>query len=270
MIESIEEREALQLRIGRAIEENVLPYYRSLFPQSPRVYDDHGASRILPNPFYGFFNGVRLDYPTYVAKVSEGCIAARAIHGPMHATRVALWAGLLTVFRERHTGIKTPWLFELQMAAAFHDAGRQDEGSDEWERESERIFENWLGSIPGAGIEALAILQLKSDNCIERQILIDADILDIQRVLGADTQFDRTRLSFWNDARIPRQTKDDLIDETSAFIHLTETQELKRDIEESGAVYFHLMHELVHAHRTTSAYPILYDLLEELAGKRNP
>jgi len=273
MIEGIREREALQLRIGREIEESVLPHYRSLFPQSPCVQDDRGSTRVLPNPFYGIFNGVRLDYPGYLAKVRDGCIPARSIHGPIHATRVALWAGLLTVFRERYTRVQTPWLFEVQMAAAFHDAGRQDEGPDEWEHDSEKIFADWLRSTPGAHVEALDVLQFKpehADNCIERHTVVDADILDIRRTLRADTQFDPTRLSFWNDAQIPRQTKEDLIDETRAFIQLTEMQELKRNIEESGAVYFHLMHSLVQAHRTTSAYPTLYDLLEELAGQEKP
>lgn len=259
----MQEPAALQIRIGREIEEAVLPYYRSLFPPSPRVYEE-GGYRILHNPFYGIFNGARLDYETYVARVREGCLPARSIHGPIHAVRVALWAGLLTVLSERYTGVRTTWLFEIQMAAAFHDAGRQDEGSDEWEHESEKIFIHWLSNTPDASVEAQDILQ---HDRVEKRTLIDADTLDIQRVLGAGTAFDATRLSFWNDDRIPQRVKQDLIDETRTLIHITEAPELKRELEDSGAVYFHLMHVLVQAHRTRSSLPLLYDLLHELAGE---
>ncbi len=262
----MQEREALQLRVGREIEEAALPYYRALFPHSPRIVEN-GSVRILHNPFYGAVNGVHLDYETYAAKVREGSRPARSIHGPMHATRVALWAGLLTVFRERYTEPKTSWLFELQMAAAFHDAGRQDEGTDEWEYESEQIFADWLQRTPGARLEALDIL--RSEGGTERNTLVDADTLDLQRVMRDRAQFHVTRLSFWDDQRIPLQTKEALVGETWTLIHLTETPELKGELENSVAIYFHLMRALVEAHRTTSSHPVLYDLLEELAGYKD-
>lgn len=263
----MQEREALQLRVGREIEEAALPYYRALFPQSPRIIEKDRSDRILHNPFYGVVNGVYLDYETYAAKVREGSLPARSIHGPMHAARVALWAGLLTVLCGRHTEGITPWLFELQMAAAFHDAGRQDEGTDEWERESEQLFADWLHRTPGARVEALDTLQCAGS--IERKTLINADTLDIQRVMGDRGRFDATRLSLWDDERIPRQIKEQLVTETWTFIHLTETPALKRELEDSGALYFQLIRVLVEAHRTTSSYPVLYDLLEELAGYKD-
>ena len=263
------EREAIQLRIGREIEEWALPYYRTPYPQSPRVCEGCGGYRVLENPFYGVFNGVRLDYDTYLANVREGRIAPRSIHGPMHATRVALLAGLLAGFRERNTKERSAWLFELQMAAAFHDAGRQDEGPDEWEGDSQRIFARWLARTPGARVEALDVLDLsvkEPGHHLEGSILRDADVLDIQRVLVARNHFDATRLSFWHDRRIPADAKQTLIDETWSLIRLTETPELKRRLEHSGALYFHLMRVLVQAQREQSSYPLLFSLLEELSG----
>jgi hypothetical protein len=190
----------------------------------------------------------------------------------MHATRVALLAGLLMIFRERYTEDRARWPFELQIGAAFHDVGRQDEGPDEWELESEKIFARWLSRTPGVRVEARCVLQFKGndlDGCAEKDIVKDADTLDLQRVISVRTLFDVTRLTFWRDRRIPTQKKQDIVNETWAFIHLTEKPELKRQLEDSGAVYFHLMHLLVHEHRTTSSYPLLYDLLERLAGNES-
>jgi hypothetical protein len=263
------ERESLQLRIGHEIEESALPYYRTPYPQSPRVPAGGGGYRVLENPFYGVFDGVRLDYDSYLAKVRDGSIAARPIHGSMHATRVALLTGLLAVFLERHTEERTAWLFEMQMAGAFHDAGRQDEGSDEWERDSQRIFEQWLRRTPGARIEALDMLDFheqKRGHRAEGDILRDADILDIQRVLTARNRFDATRLSFWRDPRIRGDTKQSLIDETWSLIRLTERHGLKRRLEHSGALYFQLMRVIVELQREQSSCPLLFSLLQQLAG----
>ena len=101
---------------------------------------------------------------------------------------------------------------------------------------------------------------------LEGSILRDADVLDIQRVLVARNHFDATRLEFWHDRRIPADAKQTLIDETWSLIRLTETPELKRRLEHSGALYFHLMHVLVQAQREQSSYPLLFSLLEELFG----
>ena len=134
------DREAVQLRLGEAIEADILPHYRKPFPRTVRARDATGRYRRLSDPFYGVADGKALDYAGYRERLLSGAIAPRTIHGPMHAARTALWAGLLSVMFDPRGSDPTGDVFALQAAAAFHDAGRQDEGVDRWEAESRRLF----------------------------------------------------------------------------------------------------------------------------------
>lgn len=258
------QRESVQLQVGRAIEMAALPYYRRPFPRVPRALTRSGHYVPLANPFFGSVDGVRLDYDTYRDRINRGLSPPRSIHGPMHAARVALWAGLLSVMFERFDLGSVGDLFSLQMAAAFHDAGRQDEGSDEWETASEDLFRRWHNracnpsGCPPTHPESVVI---------RRSILHDADTLDILRVLPSRNAFVRSRLSFTDDPRIPEEFKRDLIAEVDILIRATEVPLRKCALEESGALYFSLMHTVVEIHRDSSGLALLFDLLVELAGQ---
>ena len=260
------DREAVQLSVGRAIESDALPYYTKPFPKFPRARDAGGRYRRISAPFYGASGGEALTYERYIDRARRGLCPFRSIHGPIHAARVALWAGLLSVLFDRH-GLDQPQdLFELQMAAAFHDAGRQDEGCDRWEQESNRIYARWLRrSHPEVAwpVDDTA----ESSTRLRLAILKDADILDIQRVLRCRNEFDASRLSFWNDPRIPLDVQRDLVEEVHRFIAMTEDPTVKRELEDSAALYFNLMHLIVDARRRFQEFRLLRDLLGELAGQ---
>jgi hypothetical protein len=258
-------REAIQLSVGRAIETDALPYYRKPFPRSPRARDQFGCYRRLAHPFFGFALGQPLEYSDYIRKVQMGLRPPRSIHGPVHAARVALWAGLLSVLLERFGLGSTHDLFVLQMAAAFHDAGRQDEGIDRWEPESERIFMRWYRRAH-AGAEQVPICPA-GIAAWEQAILKDADTLDILRVLPSLGEFNAERLSWCNDERIPGQIRRSFIQEVYALIRLTEQAEIKRELEDSGALYFRLMHLLVQFQRESMCWPLLDGLVKDLAGQ---
>ena len=218
------------MRLGLAIENQVLPYYRKPFPRLPQSRLPTGRMHRVRHPLYAIVGGQALDYESYRAGVSSGELPARAIHGPMHAARSALWAGLIATLRGRTGAKHGADLFDLQMAAAFHDAARQDEGIDRWERESAELFDQWH---KGAG-SGRKTKFTKSD----RSILLDADTLEILRVLASLQHFQIERLSIVKERRVGRRQIRQFVHEVSLFVQLSENTELKKDLESSGELYF--------------------------------
>ncbi len=100
-----------------------------------------------------------------------------------------------------------------------------------------------------------------------KTIVQDADTLDILRVLPRRDHFDARRLSWYGDHRISQDLTRQLVEEVHAVIRVTEEPCLKRELEESGALYFQLMHMVVQVHRDSSGLGLLYKLLTDLAGQ---
>jgi hypothetical protein len=252
-------REALQLRLGRVIEREVLPHYRKPFPRVPRMRLAGGLSQPVDHPLHAIVDGRALDYASYRSGLRAGLLPARAIHGPLHAARTALWAGLIATLRRRHAPEHGGDVFLVQVAAAFHDAAREDEGTDRWERESEALFRRWCERhrCDAAG----------ASGPVAQLLLGDADTLEILRVLPSPRYFDVTRLGLVREALVPRADVDRLVSEVLRFIRITESAESKPALEESGALYFMLMRSIVQLDASDALFPLLHDLLRELSGQ---
>lgn len=259
-------REVVQIRIGREIETEVLPRYKRPFPRFPRARDKCGRYRVMANAFYGRVDGRAICYDEYIHRVREGASPPRIIHGPLHATRVALWSGLLWVlFKDCGLAVIDD-VSTLQLAAAFHDVARQDEGIDRWEPESERTFIRWLKHrTPSAHIGHDCLAGATRSSILS--IIKDADTIDILRVLPSLRAFEPARLSFWCSAKIPHPVREKLVNEAYIFIRLTEQPDCKRELEGSGALYFSLMQVIVQTHKEFMCFPLLYELVINLTGE---
>jgi hypothetical protein len=249
--------EATQLEIGRVIDRDVLPFYRRPFPANVSFQDAAGRRRRVAHPFYGVHNGRALDYEAYRRRIAEtGC--ARSIHGPIHAVRTALWCGLLATLYARHDDGFTPDLIPLQIAAAFHDAARGDEGIDRWEARSEAMYARW--NVRHCQRRARSFTDL------ERALLRDADTLEIQRVLAPGERFETERLRFPQEMPMPDQMVAQLIGEVATLIAITESRAIKRDLEQGDHLYLRLLNLIAQLHADDSGLPFVHDLVREMVG----
>jgi hypothetical protein len=247
-----------QLMVARDFQQCAVPLYRRPYP--PR----RGA-------FYGYRGDVRLTYDEYAAAVASGAMVPRAIHGCMHAARVTLYAALLAQLHRRAGRIAGD-LHALQMAAAFHDAAREDEGRDRWDGASGALFGAWILERGGSQADAaawsdwLASKDAPRARSLEHGILHDADALDLQRVVRDRFRPDRLWL-FRTYAGTPDRDKTALVRETRTLIDITEPDAIKLELEEAPDYYVKVLHIVTAVHRGTGALPLLDVLLAEvLAG----
>jgi hypothetical protein len=254
----VNEAESAQLRVGRIIEFEVLPHYQQLYPESPVVTDKNGCKHILLNPLYAVLDGKPLSFGEYIRAVSIGQIPARDIHGPLHAARSALWAGIIAILRRELGETSVSDLISLQIASAFHDSARQDEGSDFWELESESLFLNWL-KLSGDDLDCCHDHRAYS-------VLKDTDVLEIIRVLPTLDHFQKGRLSLFSAFPGQGSVIDQFVWEASVIIHGTEKRSCKRQLENSGAIYFHLLRHIIEVQKTKHQVPLISWLLSLLCG----
>jgi len=257
-----------QLEVARDFQEACVPLYRRPFPAVPTCADGHGGRRPCPRPFFGFGEDGPLSYRAYRTAVEGGRIVPRPIHGCLHAARVALFAGLLAQLHRR-AGRPVGDLRLLQMAAAFHDAAREDEGRDRWDSDSAALFGRWLRERNlGDPDRWAALLDAKDDerpSSLEQEILHDADALDIQRTAHAAGNLDTGRLFLFRAPnRISPADKDALVAEAGRFIALTEHGDVKRWFEDLPDCYVMLMHLLLSVDREVGTFPLMSSLLSEL------
>ncbi len=245
-----------QLLIVRDFQEHVVPHYTKPYPPSRDAY-------------YGFLDGNRLTYERYARAIESGRAIARPIHGCMHAARVTLYSALLSQLYRR-AGYAVGRLYSLQMAAAFHDAARQDEGIDQWDAKSAKLAAVWL-EARGSTREAAKFRHwLTNKNsprplALAHTILHDADALDIQRIAHIRARFRPERLWLCDPKLgIPIRDKVQLVTDIGRFIDYTEPIEVKRELESSADYYVQVMHILTAAHRGTGQLPLLHALLMEV------
>lgn len=253
----------------------------------------HHYGKLFPCPedgsphFYGTYNSNKIaDYAQYQTSVRDTGIT-RTLHGAMHAARTALWTLLLGNL------CSTPPSNEQRIrsatAAAFHNAGRQDEGVDLWDEESAALAKGYLTetgeikeSIAGI-VQAISGKDEPQDDTlfdavfskwgtpasspslpIERALLHEADTMEIQRrraILWGKEKFDFSKLSFLN--MLVRNTIIDRADmiaflrEAKGFIRHTERDEYKAGIEECTMPLSYLLAIL---EQKKMVFPILYSL----------
>lgn len=157
------------------------------------------------------------------------------IHGRRHISRAVVYANVLAnVLREKGATVDS---YALYTATASHDAGREGNGVDRWEKES---GEEAVARMKANGIDDDAYLQLaratidsrapSGNKTIEGGILKSADSLDIMRLYGKDGYRTDLLWFMFEDLRIGKDQyieadhalRDKLIDEIAQFIEATE------------------------------------------------
>ena len=141
---------------------------------------------------------------------------------------------LANVFREKGAQIDS---YALYTTTAFHDSGRQGNGTDVWEEQS---AEKAVEHMKGRGIDDPDYLKFgaasinseapKWHKSLEGGILKSADSLDIIRVKGREGyrkdllwfMFQDTRVGENNYVKADPVLRDKLIDEVARFIEATE------------------------------------------------
>jgi len=157
------------------------------------------------------------------------------IHGRRHITRAVLFSELMARFYN-DLGLDVDFN-GIRHAIAFHDSGRQGNGIDLWESDSADLCYSYLGSN-GLNEEysyhVSRFIEKHGDWSINKQIVQDADVLEIMRVIcdhGGRDGFlpDRLRFLSSKDVYIPKHKveqfskfRNDLIEDAWKFIEHTE------------------------------------------------
>lgn len=249
-----------QLLVARDFQAHALPRYLVPYPPSEDGY-------------YGHDQGSLLTHAAYARAVAAGRLVARPLHGGMHAARVTLYCALLAQLHRR-AGRNVPCLYRLQMAAAFHDAARLDEGVDRWDADSATLLADFLRvraaprRVVAAWQRCLADKDSDPPCSLDQAILHDADALDIQRTQRGRRHFEPARL--WlvrQDGDIAQADKDALIRELRLLIDLTDTHDQKLALERAPRAYLRLLQLVVSIHRACDRLPLTNALLGEVLAR---
>ncbi len=213
------EKLRVEQHIGKTLQHDILPAYVTPFPEKGTYENHEGKTEPLRNPFYG--HGIS-SYAEYRKLVEEGRILPRTIHGPMHATRTAIWTQLLASlydYKERYL---------IAIAGAAHDWRREDEGVDRWDLASAQalrgylLARGYLANEIDRFVKAIAEKDPKEKCTTPEQIMIhNADVLDIMRCVH---DFRKSEL-------VGPPISDEIIEEVRLFIQITENPELKAYLE---------------------------------------
>ena len=196
----------------------VFPYYCTVFPKHPS-YETENQTQRIKNPLFTLDHS---SYKEYRGQVAKGERPVREGHGTMHASRVTLWALLLS---DDLTTLLT---------VGMHDTARQDEATDRWDHQSGfnlRVLYRRLG-IKKNKEHIKAIRDKENSHRNERsepaQVVYDVDCLEIIRCIDP-SKFDSSRLHI--SERMDPEELAQLVHEVKIFILLTESLEFKTDFE---------------------------------------
>jgi len=230
-----------------AFHRDILPYYATPFPKQPFCKQNKKVVALGHPPSFS--------YDEYIKAFQKGSAVARSTHGPMHASRAALFGIMLkNILVSKGLKLEVP----LQMMIAtvgLHDAARQDDGIDRWDNESAEIARHYVRDyifntkkdlIPSKAL--LALLDLVEHSIREKDarqyttalqlIVSDADRFDVVRTMTKPKEeFDAGQVAIMT---LP-QCKDfpigQLMDEVIAFVGTTENPALKLHLEHHSQDY---------------------------------
>ncbi|ATB42890.1 hypothetical protein CYFUS_008369 [Cystobacter fuscus] len=258
--------------LGRALQVHVVPYYRALYPERP-LYVEGGSGRTRPLDEPLFAPGA-LGYEDYRRGVAEGRFLARGAHGVTHCVRVTFLAQALTRLYARAERPPVDDPLGLALAAAFHDAARQDEGRDLWDAESARLLASLLESLgaPPAHVERLARAVAWKDpppgqsfSSDEQRIVHDADCLDLLRVLPDAREFRPEELCFQHFEALGEGLREQFLQEVLSLVRFTESSRFKHHLErQSLQVYEDFIGVLGWMQRRERRWPLLEELLSDV------
>lgn len=255
--------------------QGVLPYYAAPLPEHPFFVNETGQKQ-RTDRWYGPEFGT--SYEAYIKAVSHPdpreAALPRSIHGAMHSTRTALLTIMIAeMYRKVHLPPNVN-LFLLGMAAGMHDAARQTEGKDLWDRASADLFKRNLiqeGALlaPRNEVDILhrALAEKEPSNgsytSLEHEMINGADCFEIHRCLGdPTTNFIKTRLPFYTRPEFAAFPRDALIDEVAEFIKITESMALKRYMEHYSQDYLSdLARIFSFLHQSSTRFPLMASLL---------
>jgi hypothetical protein len=252
-----------QTQINQIFQTDVLPLYAELFPQKPMFRDDK-VEKEVQSP-----NFEHNTYDEYIKKVQKEEMLPRTTHGAMHATRVGIWSQVLkNVFKEAGLGVvESP--IKLAIAAGMHDAAREDEGKDFWDRDSAIKMRQIMERRGMSEQEIQKYYQALAEkdpeegrfSTIEQQIVHDADCLEIVRCMDP-SRFDPYHLCFY---RKNVKNRDALVIEAKRFIAMTENFEFKKNLEQnSKEYYFDVLRYMRHVHEKEKCFPTLMHYLRDV------
>lgn len=215
------------------------------------------------------------------------------VHGRMHICRSVLFAEYMGRSYHERLSAGVVDFYAIRVATAFHDSGRRANGVDLWERES---ADNCLAYVRAQtrGLEGpdypqyvaglirkdgdpgtlskfarrwLGLLRKPAAGDLSRQVVYDADVLEIMRPCcghGGIRGFRRNRLHFagTHDRLGLGLTASDGIREEfiqEAWRWITSTEVLKRKLKHSETYMDDLLGSMADARRS---YPMLSRLLE--------
>ncbi len=171
--------------------------------------------------------------PPYRTPYPNGC--QRKHHGVPHAVRVMLWSILLAeLYHEAGRKIDVNPA-SLIAAAGLHDAARENDGVDMWDRQSGEMAQAALETLqdPHAAFlgKCVAEKDSKEELPLEKKIIHDADCLEIQRCLVSPEDFRMSYLFLHQD--LGSELSYELSQEAKEFISLTESPKIKSLLEAS-------------------------------------
>lgn len=218
----------------------------------------------------------------YRTTVRQSAVIARQIHGIQHVTRVAIYipifANLYKRFGDKDAlNLNDNDIKLLQIAALFHDAGREAEGKDLWDQDSGVLFYHYAVNILQIDpikakllAEAIANKDASTDNYeelindtwvkraeaspinIHQKLIHDADCLDILRARDC---FDARYLYFYKN--IASRYK-------PAFMLMAKLIPEARSLIASQGDAFHRLHmPTKRLYENQEAYPLIKTFIEE-------
>lgn len=146
-------------------------------------------------------------------------------HGRMHAGRAVIFSEVMArYFKKKDFPVDIDL---VRRATGLHDAGRECNGTDYWEKQSAELLSRHLTEKGVSEKEAfeqsrIIIKDAANVNPIECIIFQSADCLDIMRLLGRrDFRSDDLHFLFGSDGE-DLSFRNDLIEEAWLFIEITE------------------------------------------------
>jgi len=183
---------------------------------------------------------------------------SRFYHGVPHAVRVTFFS---TVLRELYLAAGRQSVSSgthLHLAAGLHDAARQNDGVDFWDKESAQMAQKVLDEMGCNDLESMVLVEAIADKdgkeslSLEKRIIHDSDTLEIMRCLRYPDDFRPEEL--WALGDLEPDTIYQLIREARHFIELTDRGLIKTFLETAEEPYKALIQIL---NETADRFPLL-------------
>lgn len=199
----------------------------------------------------------------------------RIVHGAIHVSRCIIFAECMLTHYVRDLGVPETRFdtLAIRLALAWHDAGRQGEGPDEWEHDSARLavdFATRHGMSEGRAryVGDLIMHERRDPTDPNAHVVQACDTLDILRVFPV-AGFKPDLFGFLHPeldpvaARSKLDVRQRVIDEAADWIDRTEGFWERRRLDGSATCCQDLLRDVTGAGR----YPTLAGLLPQLAPR---